>query len=103
MHYGREKAERRCSLFVFFRQEAQDKFTHTQEVDHLGDTEQRSNNQGSTVGSLQEGCWTLVTQDFPGEQMKLVNVKSKKKTHPALAGMEVDYTQRRARAVAVKM
>lgn len=49
------KAERRCFLVVFFRQEAKDKFTHAQEVDNLGDTKQRCDDQGSTVGSLKEG------------------------------------------------
>ena len=70
MHCGREKAERRCFLVVFFRQQAEEKFTHTQEVDHLGDAKQRCDDQGSTVGSLQEGRWTLILHDFPREQMK---------------------------------
>lgn len=59
-----------CFLVVFFRQEAEDKFTHTQEVDHLGDAEQGRNDQGSTVGSFQEGRWTLIAHDFPREQIK---------------------------------
>lgn len=49
------KGRRRRFLVVFLRQEAEDKFTHTQEVDHLGDAKERSDDQGSTVGSLQEG------------------------------------------------
>lgn len=42
-------------LVVFFGQEAEEEFTHAQEVDHLGDAEQRGDDQGSTVGPLQEG------------------------------------------------
>lgn len=56
---------------VFFRQEAEDKFPHAQEVDHLGDAEQRGDDQGSTVGSLQEGRWTLVTQNFSEKGRKI--------------------------------
>lgn len=52
---GAGGAKRRCFLVVFFRQEAEDKFTHSQEVDHLGDAKKRCNDQGATVGSLQEG------------------------------------------------
>lgn len=74
------KAERRCFSVVFFRQEAEDKFTYTQEVDHLGNAKQRCNDQGSTVGSLQEGWWTLLTHDFPGEEIK---VSYKKVKHAA--------------------
>lgn len=56
MHYGRERQNRRrFFLVVFFRQEAEDEFTHAQEVHHLGDAKQRRDDQGSTVGSLQEG------------------------------------------------
>lgn len=55
MHCGRGKAERRRFLVVFFRQEAEEKFTYTQEVDHLGNAKQRRDDQGSTVGPLQEG------------------------------------------------
>lgn len=83
MHYGRGKAERRSFLVVFFRQEAEDKFTHTKEVDHLGDAKQRRDDQSSTVGSLQEGSWTLVTHDFPEEQTKCYYIK--RNTQPALA------------------
>lgn len=68
-HYGRERQNRRrFFLVVFFRQEAEDEFTHAQEVHHLGDAKERRNDQGSTVGSLQEGWWTLITQDFPREE-----------------------------------
>lgn len=61
MHCGRDwgggaKRQRGGAfLVVFFRQEAEDEFTHAQEVDHLGDAEQRGDDQGSTVGPLQEG------------------------------------------------
>lgn len=54
MHRGGGKAKRMCSLVVLFRHEAEDKFTHAQEVDHLGDAEQRCDDQGSTVRPLQE-------------------------------------------------
>lgn len=50
---------------VFFGQEAEDVFPYAQEVDHLGNAEKRRDDQGSTVGPLQEGCRTLVTQNFP--------------------------------------
>lgn len=55
-------------LVVFFRQEAEDEFTHTQEVDHLGNAEQRGDDQRSAVRPLQEGRGTLITQDFPAEE-----------------------------------
>lgn len=70
---GGGKAVRRRFLVVFFRQEAEDIFPHTQEVDHLGDAEKRCDDQGSTVGPLQEGRRTLVTQNFPEKAVKLVN------------------------------
>lgn len=57
---------------VFFRQEAEDIFPHTQEVDHLGDAEKRGDDQSSAVGPLQEGRRTLVTQDFPERAEKLM-------------------------------
>lgn len=53
---------------VFLRQEAEDEFTHTQEVDHLGNAEQRGDDQRSAVRPLQEGRGTLVAQDFPAEK-----------------------------------
>lgn len=49
------KAVRRRFSVVFFRQEAEDIFPYAQEVDHLGDAEKRCDDQGSAVGSLQEG------------------------------------------------
>lgn len=49
------KAEQRRVLVVFLGQEAEDIFAHAQEVDDLGDAEQRCDDQGATVGSLQEG------------------------------------------------
>lgn len=59
MHYGRGRGTKRqrggAFLVVFSRQEAEDEFTHAQEVDHLGDAEQGGDDQGSTVGPLQEG------------------------------------------------
>lgn len=65
-----EKAKRMCSLVVFFRHEAEDKFPDAQEVDHLGDTEQRCDDQGSTIRPLQESWRAFVAHDFPGEQRK---------------------------------
>lgn len=55
-------------LVVFFRQEAEEEFTHAQEVDHLGNAEQRGDDQRSAVRPLQEGRGTLVAQDFPAEE-----------------------------------
>lgn len=66
---GRGKRQRGGAfLVVFFRQEAEDEFTHAQEVDHLGDAEQRGDDQRSAVRPLQEGRGTLVAQDFPAEE-----------------------------------
>lgn len=68
---GRGKRQRGgafFSLVVFFRQEAEDEFAHAQEVDHLGDAEQRGDDQRSAVRPLQEGRGTLVAQDFPEEE-----------------------------------
>lgn len=63
------KAEPRCPLFVFFRQEAEDIFAHPQEVDDLGNAEERRNDQGATVGSFQEGWRTLIAHNFPREEI----------------------------------
>lgn len=62
------KADRRCSLVAFFGQEAEDKFAHAKEVDHLCNAKKRCDDQGSTVGSLQEGRRALVAHDFPRER-----------------------------------
>lgn len=64
-----KKAERGGAfLVVFLRQEAEEEFTHAQEVDHLGDAEEGGDDQRSAVRPLQEGRGTLVTQDFPAEE-----------------------------------
>lgn len=68
---GREGGKRQrggAFLVVFLRQEAEDEFTHAQEVDHLGNAEQRGDDQRSAVRPLQEGRGTLVAQDFPAEE-----------------------------------
>lgn len=36
-----------------------------QEVDHLSNAEQRGDDQGAAVSTLQEGCGALVPQDLP--------------------------------------
>lgn len=70
---GREKGRGKrlrggAFLVVFFRQEAEDEFTHAEEVDHLGDAEQRGDDQRSAVRPLQEGRRTLIAEDFPEEE-----------------------------------
>lgn len=39
-----------------------------QEVDHLCDAKERGDDQGTAVGALQEGGWTLMPPDLPAER-----------------------------------
>ena len=55
---------RAWDLIVSFRQKAEDVFTYTQEIDHLGNAKKRCNDQGATVGPLQESWGTLILEDF---------------------------------------
>lgn len=47
-------------------QQPQQGLGDAQEVDHLSDAEQRGDDQGTAVGTLQEGRGALVPQDLPG-------------------------------------
>lgn len=49
-------------------QEPQQGLCDAQEVDHLSNAKQRSDDQGAAVGTLQEGRGTLIPQDLPVEK-----------------------------------
>ena len=55
-------------LVVLLRQEAEKELSHSQEVDHLCDAKEGSNDQSTAVRPLQESRGTLLAQNLPVKQ-----------------------------------
>lgn len=52
-------------------QQSQQGLSDAQEVDHLGDAEQRGDDQRTTVRAFQEGRGALVSPDLPVKEWKV--------------------------------